>query len=87
MPQIANQYSFVLTGIFLLAGWAGLVFGFLIPFIISLGLGSYLFYAQHNFPGVQYAEKDGWTYHDAALSSSSDTPSSVRRIFMSSLSD
>lgn len=59
------------TGIFLLAGWWGLLFGFLIPFVISLGLGSYLFFAQHNFPGVKYAEKDGWTYHDAALGSSS----------------
>lgn len=69
---VALAFHFAVgTTIFLLAGWLGLLFGFLIPFFISLGLGSYLFYAQHNFPGVQYAEKDGWTYHDAALTSSS----------------
>ncbi|MBZ0205822.1 MAG: fatty acid desaturase [Flavobacteriales bacterium] len=74
------------TGIFLLAGWPGLIFGFFVPFFISLGLGSYLFYAQHNFPGVQFAEKDGWTYHDAALSSSSHMRMSpVMRWFLANI--
>ncbi len=40
----------------------GLLLGFICPFIVALGLGSYLFYAQHNFPGPRSAEKDGWTY-------------------------
>lgn len=74
------------TGIFLLAGWMGLVFGFLVPFFISLGLGSYLFYAQHNFPGVRFADKDGWTYHDAALASSSHIRMSpVMRWFLANI--
>ena len=53
------------------AGFTGFFFGFLLPFILVLALGSYLFYAQHNFPGVTFADKDGWTYADAALDSSS----------------
>ena len=31
-------------------------------FFITMALGAYLFYAQHNFPGVRFTEKDGWTY-------------------------
>ena len=59
------------VGIFFLTDFTGLFFGFLLPFVMVLALGSYLFYAQHNFPGVTFAEKDGWTYADAALESSS----------------
>ena len=43
----------------------------LIPFLVSSAMGSYLFYAQHNFPGVKFLEKDGWTYEGAALESCS----------------
>ena len=34
-------------------------------------MGSYIFYAQHNFPEVQHTHDEGWTYHGAALDSSS----------------
>jgi omega-6 fatty acid desaturase (delta-12 desaturase) len=34
-------------------------------------LGSYLFYAQHNFPGVVFRNNVDWSYTDAALESSS----------------
>lgn len=52
-------------------GWEGTLFFTLIPHIISGGLGAYLFYAQHNFPDVQYNVDDQWTYEGAALESSS----------------
>jgi omega-6 fatty acid desaturase (delta-12 desaturase) len=52
-------------------GWKILLVAVLIPFLVSGALGSYLFYAQHNFPGVSFEEKDGWTYEGAALESSS----------------
>jgi omega-6 fatty acid desaturase (delta-12 desaturase) len=52
-------------------GWPGLVLTLLLPFIISSALGSYLFYAQHNFPGVILKDNKGWTYEGAALESSS----------------
>ena len=35
------------------------------------GIGAYLFYAQHNFSGVSFADKGGWTYEKAAMDSSS----------------
>jgi omega-6 fatty acid desaturase (delta-12 desaturase) len=34
-------------------------------------MGSYLFYAQHNFPSVTFVGNEEWTYEGAALDSSS----------------
>ncbi len=48
-----------------------LVLGMLLPMAIITGLGSYLFYAQHNFPGVIRNEGDEWDHVHAALHSSS----------------
>lgn len=44
---------------------------FLLPIMIAGALGSYLFYAQHNFPGARFVEKEEWTYANAAMNSSS----------------
>ena len=52
-------------------GWGALLLTQTIPFLITLGIGSYLFYAQHNFPGVSYNDSAGWAYEKAALESSS----------------
>jgi len=52
-------------------GWMALVFVQLIPHFIASAIGSYLFYAQHNFPGVSFNDNAGWTYEKAALESSS----------------
>lgn len=52
-------------------GWENLVFAFFLPYLVTFALGSYLFYAQHNFPGTVFADKDGWSYVKAALDSSS----------------
>jgi omega-6 fatty acid desaturase (delta-12 desaturase) len=38
---------------------------------LACAIGAYLFYAQHNFPGVKFTEKEGWTYEGAAMESSS----------------
>jgi len=59
------------TVVTLLLGWQGLIFTVVIPFFIAMAFGSYLFYAQHNFPDVSFNEKAGWTYEKAALESSS----------------
>ncbi|MGI9519966.1 MAG: fatty acid desaturase family protein, partial [Pirellulaceae bacterium] len=48
-----------------------LVWGFLVPMIIAGALGSYLFYAQHNFPDIKRRHGDDWDYVFAALHSSS----------------
>jgi acyl-lipid omega-6 desaturase (Delta-12 desaturase) len=52
-------------------GWTGLILALIIPRFIACAMGSYLFYAQHNFPGVSFKDKAGWTYEKAALESSS----------------
>ncbi|HUS35433.1 MAG TPA: fatty acid desaturase [Verrucomicrobiae bacterium] len=58
-------------GLFYYFGWTGLVLGQTVPHFIAFAIGTYLFYAQHNFPGVSFKEKGGWTYEKAALESSS----------------
>lgn len=53
------------------AGWQALLLTQFLPHFIAHGIGSYLFYAQHNFPGVSFADRAGWAYEKAALESSS----------------
>ena len=52
-------------------GWRALILTQTVPHFIAYAIGTYLFYAQHNFPDVSFADKTGWTYHRAALESSS----------------
>ena len=52
-------------------GWWTLILILILPRFISAAIGSYLFYVQHNFPGVSYKDKAGWTHEKAALESSS----------------
>jgi len=52
-------------------GWLALLLTLVLPFLIACALGSYLFYIQHNFPGVSFEDKAGWTFEKAALESSS----------------
>jgi acyl-lipid omega-6 desaturase (Delta-12 desaturase) len=64
------HYSIGIT-LFILCSPLNFVLGFLMPVFISGAMGSYLFYAQHNFPGTHFEEKEGWTYISAAMNSSS----------------
>jgi acyl-lipid omega-6 desaturase (Delta-12 desaturase) len=59
------------AGLVLVFGWVAFVLTMVVPFFIASALGSYLFYAQHNFPGVVLQDEAGWTYEGAALDSSS----------------
>ena len=52
-------------------GWSGLILTQTIPHFVTYAIGTYLFYAQHNFPEVRFADRAGWTYNTAALESSS----------------
>jgi omega-6 fatty acid desaturase (delta-12 desaturase) len=52
-------------------GWDDWFFFILLPFFLTDCLGAYLFYAQHNFPGVSFKENIEWSYDNAALQSSS----------------
>jgi omega-6 fatty acid desaturase (delta-12 desaturase) len=57
--------------LFSAAGWPGVLLTLFIPHFIGSAIGTYLFYAQHNFPGVSFNDREGWTYDKAALESSS----------------
>lgn len=52
-------------------GWDILILAMIVPLAIACGLGSYLFYAQHNFPTCQLHRREDWHYVAAALDSSS----------------
>ena len=52
-------------------GWSALVLTLIIPHFIACAIGTYLFYAQHNFPTVSFYDRAGWAYEKAALESSS----------------
>ncbi len=52
-------------------GWEAWLLVQIIPHFITYAIGTYLFYAQHNFPDVSFYDRAGWTYEKAALESSS----------------
>ena len=69
---LALIIHFVITGLMIFFfGWQFWLISMFIPFIISSAIGAYLFYAQHNFPGVTFADNSDWKYEGAALESSS----------------
>lgn len=57
--------------VFYFLGWQTWILFSVIPHTISGAMGAYLFYAQHNFPGVTFKGNEEWTYEGAALESSS----------------
>lgn len=59
------------AALLIFGGWPALLLSQVIPHFITYAIGSYLFYAQHNFPGVSFSDHAGWTYEKAALESSS----------------
>jgi omega-6 fatty acid desaturase (delta-12 desaturase) len=59
------------VALLLFRGWEGLLLTQTIPHFITYAIGTYLFYAQHNYPGVSFKDKGGWTYEKAAVESSS----------------
>jgi len=52
-------------------GWSALFLTLVLPHFLASAIGSYLFYAQHNFPTVSFRGTTCWTYDRAALESSS----------------
>jgi len=61
----------VLACILVFAGWTYWLLTWCLPFLIAFAIGSYLFYAQHNFPGVTFKNNIEWSYEHAAMESSS----------------
>ncbi|MDI1484473.1 fatty acid desaturase [Polyangium sp. y55x31] len=52
-------------------GWEMTLLVLVGPLFLACALGSYLFYAQHNFPGVHMQPRQTWTFARAAVESSS----------------
>jgi omega-6 fatty acid desaturase (delta-12 desaturase) len=52
-------------------GWVTAVTMICLPSLFLFGLGSYLFFAQHNFPAMKLRDRRSWDYTFAALKSSS----------------
>ena len=73
---LAVVFHICLLGWLWTLGWDVLILGMIIPFLVASALGSYLFYAQHNYPGAKMMEKSEWSHVDAALYSSSFMPMS-----------
>lgn len=64
-------HGLIIATVYMFGGWHALLFTIFIPFFIATAMGSYLFYAQHNFPGVTFRTNEDWNYTEAALQSSS----------------
>ncbi len=57
--------------VYALGGWDMLLFAYLLPFLLAGAFGSYLFYVQHNFDGMQVPDQAEWNHTDASLEASS----------------
>ena len=54
-----------------LLGWVTALCAMLVPSVVSMTFGAYLFYAQHNFPALKLTPAGSWSYATAALEASS----------------
>lgn len=75
-----NHWSSVLTisihfligiVIYQYLGWESSIISWFGAFLLSHATGSYLFYAQHNFPGAKFKTGTEWEYTEAAIYSTS----------------
>jgi omega-6 fatty acid desaturase (delta-12 desaturase) len=64
-------HAAIITTLVVAFGWVTMLLTLVIPLFIGSAIGTYLFYAQHNFPTVVFKDKAGWTYEGAAMESSS----------------
>lgn len=70
-PMAVVAHLAILVALALLLDVWTAVAMWVLPNVVSMGLGSYLFYAQHNFPDIQLRGRREWDYTFAALNSSS----------------
>jgi omega-6 fatty acid desaturase (delta-12 desaturase) len=61
----------IVVGITWLFGPAVAIFALVLPLAIACAVGSYLFYAQHNFPSINIQPRQTWSFARAAIESSS----------------
>lgn len=71
IPAAVATWWAVFLALAWLAGPRAAVFAWMLPAIVHSAIGSYLFYAQHNFPDAVLRGRRDWCYHHAALRCSS----------------
>lgn len=54
-----------------LFGFQMALFTVVVPLVVACAVGSYLFYAQHNFPDIDIQPRHTWSFQKAAMESSS----------------
>ena len=60
-PVAVVVYALAFTLVTWQFDWVTAVFAMLVPSAIAMGMGSYLFYAQHNFPSVKLITGSTWS--------------------------
>ena len=70
-PVAVAVHVGAIVAIGLLVGWVAAIATVVLPATVAFGAGSYLFYAQHNFPDMQLRGRREWDYTFAAVRSSS----------------
>ena len=68
---LALFVHFGLVGLLACCSVKALFLGMLLPIFMGAAIGTYLFYVQHNFPGMKRKVGLEWDYIYAALHSSS----------------
>ena len=64
-------HSTLIAVLWIVGGFDVAFFVILLPMTIASMIGSYLFFAQHSFENMHVLPADSWTYHRAAMESSS----------------
>ena len=70
-PAALVAHIAMLAGVTFVFGPLTALLTVVLPLTIACGVGSYLFYAQHNFPACVLRSREAWNYHQAALQASS----------------
>lgn len=65
------MHALLVFGLSYFFGFDVALFTLILPLFVACAVGSYLFYAQHNFPGVHMQPRQTWTFARAAMESSS----------------
>lgn len=66
-----SLHTLAVIAIVTLRGPTDFIFVWFWPFLLAFGLGSYLFYCQHNFPSAEFFDVREWQHENAALRSTS----------------
>lgn len=61
----------LITVLWVFGGFSTAFFVMFLPIAVASTLGSYLFFAQHSYRGMKILPEETWSYHEAALESSS----------------